>query len=189
MMARFAQNLGIKLLSLCCSFALFLYVHKQQAGELKVKVPLTVLLDPTTRVVNRTQLPRTISVTFSGPAERLQRLEREARAVVDLRSHGSGTYHAPVEVHLEPDSTADAHEAVEPVWQPQVLSVQLEEDSVQRAAASRLQLGARPADPELSGGLWLGKRRPSCQAAPGFHQLVGRWHPTGAGPGGTCPSG
>jgi YbbR domain-containing protein len=134
MMARFAQNLGIKLLSLCCSFALYLYVHKQQAGELKVQVPLTVLLDPTTRAVNRTLLPHTVTVTLSGPADRLRRLEREARAVIDLRSHGSGSYRVPVEVHFEPDSTADPHEAVDALWQPQVLSVQLEEQISRRLA-------------------------------------------------------
>src|SRR5205823_364998 len=102
MMARFGQNLGIKLLSVICSFALFLYVHKQQAGELRIQVPLTILLDPTTRIVNRTLLPGTISVSVSGPAARLKGLEREARATVDLRGRGSGTYGVPVEVRFEP---------------------------------------------------------------------------------------
>ena len=47
MMARLGQNLGIKLLSLFCSFALFLYVRKQQKTELSFRVPLTINLDPT----------------------------------------------------------------------------------------------------------------------------------------------
>jgi YbbR domain-containing protein len=132
MMARLGQNLGMKLLSLVCSFALFLYVHKQQAGEVRVQVPLSILLDPTTRVVNGTLLPRTVSVTLSGPAARLQKLEHEARASVDLRGRGSGVFRVPVEVHFEPDATADPHEAVDAVWQPSSLSGQLEEQIARR---------------------------------------------------------
>ena len=52
MMARLGQNLGIKLLSLACSFALFLYVHKQQTSEVQFQVPLVILLDPNTRVTD-----------------------------------------------------------------------------------------------------------------------------------------
>src|SRR5205823_3302856 len=90
------------------------------------------LLDPTTRVVNATLLPRTISVVLSGPAARLQRLVPGARASVDLRGRGSGSYRVPVEVRFEPDSTADPHEAVDAVWQPPTLSVQLEEQTTRR---------------------------------------------------------
>jgi YbbR domain-containing protein len=132
MMARLGQNLGTKLLSLLCSFALFLYVHKQQSGEVHFQVALTVLQDPTTRIVNRTLLPQTVSVSLTGPAERLRRLEHEARADVDLRGRGSGTYHPLVEVHFEPDNIADPHEAVDAVWQPKILPVQLEEQTARR---------------------------------------------------------
>ena len=107
MIVRLGQNLGMKLLSLVCSFALFLYVHKQQAGELQAQVPLTIRVDPTSRIVNSTLLPRTVSVTLSGPSERLQRLERQTRAVVDLRGRRSGTYTQPVEVTIEPSDAAD----------------------------------------------------------------------------------
>src|SRR5438270_856254 len=110
MMARLGQNLGIKLLSLACSYALFLYVHKQQASELQFQVPLTVLLDPNTRVIDPAIIHRMVSVSLSGPAERLKEMERQTKAVADLRGRASGAYTQPVEVTTGPDSPTDARE-------------------------------------------------------------------------------
>jgi YbbR domain-containing protein len=132
MMARLGQNLGIKLLSLICSYALFLYVHKQQSSELQYQVPLTVLLDPNTRVTDPAVMHRMVSVTLSGPAERLKDLARHTKAVANLRGRGSGSYTQPVEVTTGPDSATDLREGVVVNWTPHVIGVQLEEESSRR---------------------------------------------------------
>jgi len=97
-----------------------------------MQVPLKILLDPTTRVVNRTLLPATISVSVTGPASRLKGLEREAQASIDLRGRGSGPHRVPVEVRFEPDNRTDPHETIDAVWQPPSLPVQLEEQTTRR---------------------------------------------------------
>ncbi len=129
MMARLGQNLGLKLLSLACSFALFLYVHKQQTSEVQFQVPLVILLDPNTRVTDPALLHRTVSVTLSGPAERLKDLERQTRAVADLRGRGSGASREPVEVHAGSENASEAHDPVDMNWTPRVISIELEQRS------------------------------------------------------------
>src|SRR5579884_3380413 len=119
MMARLSQNLGIKLLSLALSFLLYWYVHKQQTSTLQFQVPLVILIDPNTRVTDPSLMHRMVSVTLSGPAERLRELDRLTRAVIDLRGRGSGTYaHEPVELRFGTDSTTEAREQVEANWTP-----------------------------------------------------------------------
>ena len=133
MMARLGQNLGIKLLSLACSFALFLYVHKQQTSEVQFQVPLVILLDPNTRVTDPALLHRTVSVTLWGPAQRLKDLERQTRAVADLRGHGSGTYsYQPVEVRAGSENSSEAHDPVDVNWTPRVISIELEQRSARK---------------------------------------------------------
>src|SRR5437879_4421897 len=129
MMARLGQNLGLKLLSLACSFALFLYVHKQQTSEVQFLVPLVILLDPNTRVTDPALLHRTVSVTLWGPAQRLKDLERQTRAVADLRGHGSGAHLQPVEVHAGSENSSEAHDPVDVNWTPRVISIELEQRS------------------------------------------------------------
>src|SRR5689334_5641572 len=110
MMARLGQNLGLKVLSLVCSYALYLYVHKQQTSELQFQVPLTVLLDSNTRVMDPAAMHRVVSVTLSGPAERLKDLAHQTKAVVNLRGRGSGSYTQPIEVTTGPDNSTDPRE-------------------------------------------------------------------------------
>jgi YbbR domain-containing protein len=128
MMARLGQNLGIKLLSLIFSVSLYLYVRKQQPSELTVQVPLTLLIDPATRVVDETVLRQMISVTLSGPAERLKAIESRTKASADLRGQGSGSYRATVEVEIPPESRGQ----VDRNWQPRVINVQLEKREMRR---------------------------------------------------------
>jgi YbbR domain-containing protein len=71
-------------------------------------------------------------VTLSGSAERLQRLVRQTRAVVDLQGRGSGTYLQAVEVSIEPNGTVDPHETTDLNWRPRVVTVQLEEQTTHR---------------------------------------------------------
>lgn len=133
MMARLGQNLEIKLLSLACSFALFLYVRKQQTSTLQFSVPLVILLDPNTRVTDPALMHRVVSMTLAGPAERVRELDRQTRAVIDLRGRGSGSYpHEPVEVRFGPDSAPEAREQVEASWTPRVLSIETEQQSSRR---------------------------------------------------------
>jgi hypothetical protein len=139
MMARLGQNLGIKLLSLACSYALFYYVHKQQTSVLPFQVPLTILLDPNTRVTDPALMHRMVSVTLSGPADRLKDLDRQTRAVIDLRGRGSGAYpHEPVEVRIGPNNTTEAHAQVEANWTPHVLTIELEQQSSRRLAVQTM---------------------------------------------------
>lgn len=128
MMARLGQNLGTKLLSLACAFALFLYVHKQQASELSVYVPLTIRNDPTTRVSDDTVIRRAISVTLSGPADRLKPLEAQVKAVADLTGQGSGTFPASVLVTIPEDQ----REQVDVAWHPRIVTVRLEGQAQRR---------------------------------------------------------
>jgi YbbR domain-containing protein len=116
------QNLGIKLLSLICSISLFLYVHKQQASERTVYVPLTVLRDPTTRVVEESTVRRSVRVTLTGPADRLKTVAEQVRAVADLTGQRSGTYPAKVDVKIP----TEAQDEVTFNYQPQVVPIQLE---------------------------------------------------------------
>ena len=82
MMARLGQNLGLKLLSLACSFALFLYVHKQQTSTLQFQVPLAILLDEAA-MLKRTSIYATdinedilaVAKLGSYPLEKMQRYE------------------------------------------------------------------------------------------------------------------
>lgn len=122
MMARLGQNLGTKLLSLACAFALFLYVHKQQASELTLYVPLTLLNDPATRVIDDAVLRRTISVTLSGPADRLKALEGQVKAVADLTGEGGGTFPATVNVTIPEEERGQ----VDVAWHPRFVTVRLE---------------------------------------------------------------
>jgi YbbR domain-containing protein len=132
MMARLGQNLGLKLLSLVCSYALFRYVHKQQTSELQFQVPLTILLDPNIRVTDQAAMHRMVSVTLSGPGDRLKDLERQTRAVANLRGRGSGAYTPPIEVTTGPDTPTDPRDAVMVNWTPHVIGVQLEEQTSRR---------------------------------------------------------
>jgi YbbR domain-containing protein len=129
MIARLGQNLGLKLLSLGCSFALFLYVNKQHASEMVFQVPVTINHDPTTRVLDQAPARRMVRVTLSGPVERLKMVESELKAIIDLRGHGSGDYRAPVEVPLPP-SARDEVQLVN--WWPRVASVRIEGRAARR---------------------------------------------------------
>jgi YbbR domain-containing protein len=122
MMAHLTQNLGIKLLSLGFAFVLFLYVHKQQASEATFFVPLSIQNDPNTRVIDDSSLRRTVTVTLSGPAERLKEIEPLAKAVANLAGQGSGSFYAPVEVKIPPE----ARKEVDVNWQPRVVNIRLE---------------------------------------------------------------
>lgn len=138
MMARLGQNLGTKLLSLACAFALFLYVQKQQASELAIHVPLTVRNDPTTRVSDDAVLPR-ITVTLSGPADRLKGLESQVKAVADLTGQGSGTFRATVNVTVP----VEEREGVDLSWYPRSVTVRLE-GQTQRRLPVRADFNVQP---------------------------------------------
>jgi YbbR domain-containing protein len=122
MITRLGQNLGVKLLSLACSFALFLYVHKQRVTERTLQVPLSILHDPRTRVVDQVGPRQKVRVTFTGPADQLKLVEGQTRAVVDLRGQDSGLYREHVVVRYPPV----VEDQVEVHWSPQVVTVRLE---------------------------------------------------------------
>jgi YbbR domain-containing protein len=120
--ARLGQNLSLKLLSLACSFALFLYVTKQRASELTFKTPLIIKHDPTTRLVDQPSAPRMVRVTLSGPGERLKQVEAGTQATVDMRGQGSGEYREPVVIQIPPD----LRDQVDVQSLPQLVTVKLE---------------------------------------------------------------
>jgi YbbR domain-containing protein len=122
MIARLGQNLSLKLLSLACSFALFLYVHKQRAKELAFKIPIEIRHDPATRLVDQSTAPRMVRVTLSGPWERLKPVEAGTKATVDLRGQGGGLYREPVEVQTPPE----LRDQIDVQWSPQMINVRLE---------------------------------------------------------------
>jgi YbbR domain-containing protein len=121
MLIRLGQNLGVKLLSLACSFALFLYVHKQQVAERTLQVSLTILHDPTTRADQASRSQR-VRVTFTGPTEQLKLVEGQTRAVVDLRGKGSGSFRELVDVRY-PDQVRDR---LQVHYSPQLVNIRLE---------------------------------------------------------------
>lgn len=154
MIARLGQNLGIKLLSLVCSFALFLYVHKQQASELTFQVPLTVVHDPGTRVVEEAAARHMVRVTLMGPAERLKLLEAQTKAIATVHGRG-GDYRVAVEVPVPPEM----RDQVEATWQPRVVNIRLEERTSRRLPIQTrfnvqppagLSLGAASVEPDTA---------------------------------------
>jgi YbbR domain-containing protein len=166
MMARLGQNLGTKLLSLACSFALFLYVHKQQASELTVNVPLAIRNDPSTRVIEDAAVRRAISVTLSGPADQLKALEGQVKAVADLTGQGSGTFRASIRVTLPEED----RNQVDLSWYPRSATVRLE-GQAQRRLAVQSEFNVQP-----PAGMTLSDKRvePATVVVTGWESAVRR---------------
>jgi YbbR domain-containing protein len=123
---RLRQNLFFKLLSLACSFGLFLYVRKAESTDSPENlVPLVFRTDPGVEVVEPMD-PRFVHVTLRGPADLVRGIKpADITAHVDLTGKRKSTSPDVVPVQIELPS--HLRDRVDPIYNPHQVKVRLDE--------------------------------------------------------------
>ncbi|MCL2824046.1 MAG: hypothetical protein FWD57_08655 [Polyangiaceae bacterium] len=135
------QNVGLKIFSLACSIALWLFVHGAQEAQRVVAVGLVVLPPPASQnKILTTVLPSSVTVILHGPKSVVEELRASDLAMqLDLRSGISGN------VPLLPEMLGVPGRVTVDVIEPSSVNIAWD-DEVERRIQIQVPITGAPAD-------------------------------------------